>query len=318
MSPVRVQDSRCAAPYRAPAPAVIITTVVSVDLRHFRSFVAVAEEGSIGRAAARLFITQPALTRQLQRLETELGVQLLLRSPRGVALTPSGQELVSKARVALGAFEDAVAVGRPAEPSGLLALGLSVAGHRDRWYELAAAFSARHPAVDVEVHSALSELLQRRVVAGELDVAVVLEPSRRSGLAYELLGEETVFAWTHPDHPLARREEVELEEVSAHPVQLVGGAAGRGSGFNAAVRRLFADAGCNPEYRTPPDLIPLHAPRDRASVAVSVDVGYPPGVRRIRLMGEHRMRYEVVRRAEVRTPPVLAFTAFAVGHARAA
>lgn len=76
---------------------------MAVDLRHFRSFVVVAEEGNIGRAATRLFITQPALSRQMQHLEEELGVALLVRVPRGVELTDAGHELLDKARAAPGA-----------------------------------------------------------------------------------------------------------------------------------------------------------------------------------------------------------------------
>jgi DNA-binding transcriptional LysR family regulator len=305
-----VDGARCG-PVRSHAP-------VSVDLRHFRSFVVIAEEGNIGRAAARLFITQPALTRQLQRLESELGVTLLTRGPRGVVLTDAGTELLGKARIALDAAEQAMTIGRPAEPTGRLAVGLSVAGHRDHWYALAAAFTERYPGVDVEARSALSELLQRQVLAGELDVAIVLEPSRRSGLRYERLREDPVYAWAHPDHPLAAHDEVTVEQVATHTVTLVGGAAGRASGFNAAVRRIFTDAGCVPEYREPPDLIPIIAPRKPESVSVSVDVGYAPDVRRLRLTGDHVMRYEAVRRDESTAPAVLAFVAFAVRHARGA
>ena len=74
---------------------------VPVDLRHFRSFVAVAEEGHIGRAARRLFITQPALSRQMQQLEREIDAPILVRTARGVELTEAGTELLVKARVAL-------------------------------------------------------------------------------------------------------------------------------------------------------------------------------------------------------------------------
>jgi hypothetical protein len=63
---------------------------VPVDLRHFRSFVVVAEEGHIGRAARRLFITQPALSRQIQQLEREIDAPVLARTAHGVELTEAG------------------------------------------------------------------------------------------------------------------------------------------------------------------------------------------------------------------------------------
>jgi DNA-binding transcriptional LysR family regulator len=291
---------------------------MTVDLRHFRSFVVVAEERHVGRAAARLFITQPALSRQLQQLEQHLGVALLDRGPRGVELTDAGRELLEKARIALEAAEDALTIGRPAEPTGRLAVGLAVAGHRDRWYGLAAAFAERHPQVDVELHTALSELLQRQVADGVLDVAIALEPSRRAGLRHDVVREEEVAVWVLPGHPLADRPEVTPADVAPFPVTLIGGAAGRGSGFNDAVRRVFADADLQPAYREPPDLIPINAARDAAFVGVSIDVGYGPEVRRVPLAGGHRMRYALVRRAGGDSPAVRAFAAFATRHAAGA
>jgi DNA-binding transcriptional LysR family regulator len=127
---------------------------VAVDLRHFRSFVVVAEEGNIGRAATRLFITQPALSRQLQHLEEELGVALLVRVPRGVELPEAGRELPDKARAALDAAERALTIGKAVEPAGRLAVGVSIAGHRDHWLELGEAFTACYPRVEVEIHTA--------------------------------------------------------------------------------------------------------------------------------------------------------------------
>jgi monoterpene epsilon-lactone hydrolase len=69
---------------------------MAVDLRHFRSFVAVAEEVNIGRAAERLFITQPALSRQMQQLEREVGEPLLVRVHHGVELTEAGREFLER------------------------------------------------------------------------------------------------------------------------------------------------------------------------------------------------------------------------------
>ena len=290
---------------------------MAIDLRHFRSFVVVAEEGNIGRAATRLFITQPALSRQLQQLEEELGTQLLLRVPRGVELTEAGRELLDKARTALEAAEQALTIGRGSEPSGRLVLGVSLAGH-DEWFALAEAFGERHAAVELEVRSALSESLQRQVVAGELDAAIVLEPNRLPGLSYQLVRTAPLSVWAHPGHPLAGRSELTLQDLEGVRVLLVGGAAGRTSGFNATVRRLFAQAGVTPEFAEAPDLLPMNALRTPDALSVSVPTGFPGDVVQVPLVPSAEMAYQVVHRADAGTAAVRAFAAFAARHARAA
>jgi DNA-binding transcriptional LysR family regulator len=82
--------------------------VRSVSLDQLSYFVAVAEEGNIGRAARRLHISQPPLTRQIRQLESELGVELFLRTPRGVQLLPAGQALLPRVRRVLA---EVVALG---------------------------------------------------------------------------------------------------------------------------------------------------------------------------------------------------------------
>ena len=290
---------------------------MAIDLRHFRSFVVVAEEGNIGRAATRLFITQPALSRQLQQLEEELGTQLLLRVPRGVELTDAGRELLDKARAALEAAEQALTIGRASQPSGRFVLGVSLAGH-DEWFALAEAFGERYPAVELEVRSALSEPLQRQVIAGELDAAIVLEPNRLPGLSYQLVRSVPLSVWAHPDHPLAGRAELTLQELDGVRVLLVGGAGGRTSGFNATVRRLFAEAGVTPQFAEAPDLLPMNALRTPDALSVSVPTGFPGDVAQIALVPPAEMAFHVVHRADAGTAAVRAFAAFAARHARGA
>ncbi|MGZ4187526.1 MAG: LysR family transcriptional regulator [Solirubrobacteraceae bacterium] len=291
---------------------------MAVDLRHFRSFVVVAEEGNIGRAATRLFITQPALSRQLQQLEEELGVALLVRVPRGVELTDAGRELLDKARVALDAAEQALTIGKQVEPAGRLAVGVAIAGHRDHWFELGEAFTARYPGVEVEMHSALSELLQRQVVAGELDVAIVLEPNRLPGLSYQQVRAESLLVWMHAAHPLAQRAELTLVDLHGVAVTVMGGSAGRASGFNARIRQLFADADVTPVYVEASNLVPLNAMRAPDALTVSIDVGYPDDLAGVPLVPTASMHYDVVHRTDVATAAVRAFAAFAARHASSA
>ena len=87
---------------------------MSPELRHLRYFVAVAEELSYTRASERLHVAQPALSTAIRELETELGVQLLERTTRNVALTPAGALLLERARATLAAADDTFAVARDA------------------------------------------------------------------------------------------------------------------------------------------------------------------------------------------------------------
>jgi DNA-binding transcriptional LysR family regulator len=170
----------------------------------------------------------------------------------------------------------------------------------------------------VEIHAALSELLQRQVVSGELDVAIVLEPNRLPGLSYQLVRAELLSVWTHAAHPLADRDELTLADLDGVTVTIMGGPAGRASGFNARIRELFADADVTPVYVETPNLVPLNAMRVPDALTVSIDVGYPNDVACVQLVPSASMHYDVVHRTDVGTAAVRTFAAFAARHAASA
>src|SRR5690242_11389264 len=194
---------------------------MAVDVRHLRSVVAVAVVGKIGLAATRLFITQPALSRQMQELEREIGEQLFLRVPLGGELTAAGRELLGKARVAIEAADDAFGVGDEEHPHGPLLLGIPLAGGRERWFVMTQAFRDRFPAVEIEMREALSEQLQRQVLERELDGALVLAPNRLDGLVYTHVVDERLAVWLHHSHPLAARSELTLRDLHGQKVTLL-------------------------------------------------------------------------------------------------
>lgn len=284
------------------------------DLRHLRSFVVVAEEAHIGRAAARLFITQPALSRQMQRLEREVGAQLLVRTARGVELTAAGSELLVRARVALQAAEDALAVGRLDQPRGPLTLGLPLAGTRERWFGLVQAYTQRYPQVELRLREAMTEPLQDQLLAGQLDAVLGLAPSRLAGLTYTHVHDEPLAVWLHDEHPLADRGHLALRDLEGVRVTLVSAAR---SGFNAAVRAVFADAGVQPAFVATPELFPARAGHDPGFLGVSVLIDFPTRVRRVPLQPAPTLSYELVQRAGISSPAARAFAPFAAEHLRA-
>ena len=287
---------------------------MSVDLRHFRSFVVVAQEGHIGRAAQRLFITQPALSRQMQQLEREIGAPILVRTARGVDLTEAGRALLAKARVALEAADDALAVGRLEEPRGVLALGLPLAGGRERWFGLVQAYMQRYPAVEVQARQAMTEQLLDQVVAGELDGALGFAPSRLPSLTYTHVHDEPLSVWLHADHPLAGRSQLELTDLDGVRVTIVGGHGAQRSGYNAAVRALFADAGAEPELVATDELFPARAGHDPGYLGISGRHDFPPEVTRVPLVPPRSPPFEFVQRAGGSRAAVRAFAPFAAEH----
>lgn len=287
---------------------------MAIDLRHFRSFVAVAEEGKIGRAAVRLYITQPALSRQIQQLEREVGVSLLVRGPHGVELTDAGRELLDKARVAIEAADEALAVGRSEQPHGRLVLGHPLAGGRRRWFDLTQAFANRYPAVEVEVREAISGQLQRQVLTRELDGALALVPERLTGLTYTHVVDDVVAVWLHEDHELATRSELTLTDLGGQEVVLLGGAAARGSGFNAAIRGLFAEAAVRPRFAETLEVYPPSAALTASYLSVTVPVDFPDRVVRIPLVPRRTLPFVFVQRAETSRAAVRAYVDFAVEH----
>jgi DNA-binding transcriptional LysR family regulator len=191
-----------------------------MDIRHLRYFVAVAERLYFGEAARLLNMTQPPLSKRIAELEENLGTPLFVRTSRKVALTPSGQALLPKARASLRAFDDALAsvqnktaaqgqnvrVGFPADTSRRV-LGSFLSTLR-----AGAADPTLHEGSTTENHAAL--------LARELDVAVLRRPYVTRGLTsspplWQTLG--VVLARTHP---LVRSREISLPQLAPYTLAL--------------------------------------------------------------------------------------------------
>jgi DNA-binding transcriptional LysR family regulator len=188
----------------------------SIELRHLRYFLAVAEELHFGRAAARLRISQPPLSQAIRKLEDELGVQLLHRSSRSVVPTPAGLVFAEEARKVLGALDAAIAEGRRAGGArSVVRVGAVHTVALDREQQFFSLVSARDPSLQFEV-THLSSLEQlRHLRSGELDFGVLPLPVPSHGILTEPLFEgDQAVALLPPGHPLASKRTITPKDVS--------------------------------------------------------------------------------------------------------
>ncbi|MFF8833200.1 LysR family transcriptional regulator [Streptomyces sp. NPDC015131] len=178
-----------------------------MELRHLEHFVAVAEEGNVTRAAARLHLAQSGLSASVRALERELGAELFVRSARGVGLTDAGRALLREARRTLdsaAAAREAVAAVRDVV-GGVLRVGTEQCmGAADPFGTLLE-FGARHPSVEVRVEQAGSAVLLERLRQGRLDVAFVAGPGEAAGVRLRRLAREPMGVLCGAGHRLAAR-----------------------------------------------------------------------------------------------------------------
>jgi DNA-binding transcriptional LysR family regulator len=191
-----------------------------VELRQLRSFVVLAEELHFRRAADRLHIAQPSLSQQLRRLEDGLGVRLLERDRRRVALTPAGAALLPEARAVLTAADHAASVARAtaAGERGRLRLNLTRSLTGGLAGEIVEAFRARHPGVDLELDVGTSTLNAMALREDAIDVAFVRPPLVDDDLEVLDLGREPMVCVLPTRHRLARRRSVRAQDLRDEPL----------------------------------------------------------------------------------------------------
>lgn len=191
---------------------------MSFTLRQVRYFVAVAESGSISRAARQLSVSQSAVTEAVKVLESDVGAALLERSGRGVSLTHRGQVFLRHASRILEAVADARrTLPGDDSPAGELHLGASsvVAGYT--LADLLARFRRAFPAVAVRAVEDSPEYLEHLLINGELDVAVMVVSRLREPAALEArtIEESAYRLWVALGHPLAAVKVVSLADIAA-------------------------------------------------------------------------------------------------------
>jgi LysR family hca operon transcriptional activator len=189
----------------------------TVELRHLRYFVAVAEAGSLTVAAGQtLHTAQPSLSRQIRDLEYQVGTPLLLRGPRGIELTAAGRAFLDHARLALSQVDAAcVAARRAAAPAkASFALGF-LTGQEMDWLPAAMQILRDElPRIEVTVSSQYSPQLADGLMNGALDLAFLRREPRRPDLVYRLLAQEPLVVVLASDHPLASRSSVRVQQLA--------------------------------------------------------------------------------------------------------
>ncbi len=190
-----------------------------MELRQLRYLVALAEERSFTRAAAREHIAQPALSQQIRRLEAEVGVALVERTTRRVSLTGAGEMLVARGRRVLVEVEAAQAELQALTGihTGLVRIGaMHTMGPVDLSLVLSI-FHHRHPGVELNVREQSSEELAEMLRDDELDLAFlsVTERVESHGLGlHQMVSEELVVILAR-DHPLGARRQIRMSELAA-------------------------------------------------------------------------------------------------------
>ncbi|GAA3442920.1 LysR family transcriptional regulator [Planomonospora venezuelensis] len=194
-----------------------------VDLRLMRYVVTIAEEGGFQRAAERLRMAQPPLSRQILELERHLGVSLFHRRP--TRLTEAGEVFVASARRVLAdadaMVERARAAGRG--ESGTVRLGMVASAAHETVPEVLAALRPAHPDVVVRAHEAWSGELAAGLRAGRFDLVLGRTIPRRPGLARQTVRREPLVAVVGPAHPLAGRPAAALSDLYGSRLRLVPG-----------------------------------------------------------------------------------------------
>jgi LysR family transcriptional regulator, hca operon transcriptional activator len=188
-----------------------------MELRHLRYFVAVAEEGSLLTAAQRrLHTSQPSLSRQIRDLESEVGVKLLERQARGVALTAAGRVFLDHARLALLQVEAATDGARRAEQTEkpVLSMGF-LAGQEVVWLPHALRILREEaPQADITFCSQSSPELALGLMRGKLDVAFLRLERQTDGLSFKVLAKEPLIVVLPADHRLTSRKKIRPQELT--------------------------------------------------------------------------------------------------------
>lgn len=220
--------------------------VVTMELRHFSAFIAVAEELHFGRAAQKLHIAQPALSQMIRSLEKELGVRLFDRTTRRVRLTSSGEALLEPAQSIRTHVDGAKRIARAAQDGvvGRVRIGFGGTSGYSILSRVAREVAARQPGISLDLNPQMycGEAAQA-LRDGDMDLAVVSPPTP-AGIDVHVIRQERVMVAVPTGHGLAERDHISMGELAQHP--FISYAPSHGSQVREVMMRLSDEAGFLP------------------------------------------------------------------------
>lgn len=193
-----------------------------MELRHLRYFLAVAETLNFGRAATRLGIAQPPLSRQIQDLEREIGTPLLHRTPRGVTLTDAGAVFAQKAAQIVASSDEAVAQARDAGVGrrGRLVIGFVHSVAYSLLPRILPEFRRRHPGVAVSLREVRVVDKESALLSGHVDIGIFRPPPSHPEIVNFPVHEEGFVLALPSSHPLAAKRRVPVAAIAGEPLIL--------------------------------------------------------------------------------------------------
>jgi LysR family transcriptional regulator, benzoate and cis,cis-muconate-responsive activator of ben and cat genes len=216
-----------------------------MELRHFRYFVAVAAEENVSRAAAKLHVSQPGVSRQIRDLEDEIGFQLFERSPKSLKLTDAGKVFLVEAQAVLHRAEVAVKTARAAaeKMAGDLHVGYAPSLTVKILPPALRSFQQRFPKVRVVLHDWSTEEMLAGLREKKLHVALTVQPRKKllRGLRFKLIARYAMCIAVAPGHPLAKMKSVSLAHLAGEA--LFGYRRADYPDYHEQLEKIFAPAG---------------------------------------------------------------------------
>jgi DNA-binding transcriptional LysR family regulator len=219
-----------------------------MDLFQLRCFVAVSEELHFGRAAARLHMTQPPLSRQIKLLEDSVGARLLERTSRSVRLTPAGAVLRDDAVRILRLANNAAATARRTAKGelGRVVIGYTAVAGYVLIPTLLKHARDKLPGIDIVLQELVSAQQYRALAEDVLDLAFVRPLDSDADFEYHRVTREPMQLAVPARHALARKRRIALADLAGQPLVMYSEKEGRY--FHDKIRRLFTGSGVQPQY----------------------------------------------------------------------